>query len=140
MPWCGSASCRRGAASAEFALVGAAFLMLLLGGMDAARYLATVEAVRSATAEAARLVVLRGGANLNAGNAACAGLAGPLLGAATRAPLLEAAALSVTLSGCATSGVVTSVTVTASYPFAFVLPWFGASGRTITEAGQVVFN
>ena|GEM_PF-1867662 len=130
---------RRGAATIEFALIGSAFLMLLLGGMDAARYLATIEAVRSASAEAARMAVLRGSANLNAGSAACTGLAGPLSGT-PRSPLLDAAALSVALSGCTTSGTVTSVTVTASYPFAFALPWFGTGERVITEAGQVVFN
>lgn len=128
----------RGTTSAEFALVGAVLLVLLIGAIETCRYLLTAAALRTAAADAVRLATLVGGANLAAGRASCSGLSGPLDGAQARAPVLDAAQLSVTLTGCARNGAVTTVTVRASYPFRFALPLAGARERNITEVAQAV--
>ena len=133
--------CRRGVTSLEFALVGSLVLMLLLGASEAARYMMTLQSLRSVTGEAVRLVVLRGNANLNAGSAACTGLSGSLSGAAARVAFLKAASLTATMSGCTTgSNGITTVRVTVSYPFTFQVAYFGTRSRSISEINQALFN
>lgn len=147
MPWrvCNSvlgrlSGARRGITSVEFALIATVLLPLLLGAAEAGRYMVTQEALRSAAAEAARLVMLRGGANISGGNAPCTGMSGSLSGAATRVPFLQAASLSATMSGCATatSGI-SSVSVTVSYPFTLQFNYFGATNRPISEVVTAFF-
>ncbi len=131
---------RRGTTSLEFALVGGLLLSLLLGGVDLARYMFTLECLRAAAADAVRLATLQGSRNLNAGAGACANLAGSLAGASARVPFLQANLLTATLSGCATQAGVTTVTVTVRYPFSFAVGYFGARSRPITETAQALFN
>ncbi|MGK7869792.1 TadE/TadG family type IV pilus assembly protein [Falsiroseomonas sp. E2-1-a20] len=133
---------RRGVASLEFALVGPVLVLLLVGGMEAGRYMATVESLRMASAEAVRAVTLRGGSNIGSGLAACTGLSGAQagqaqIGEAARLPLLDPAKLEVTLSDCAMDGAVARVTVALRYPHAASLPWFAV---TLGETAQAVFN
>lgn len=130
----------RGATSLEFALVGGLLVSLLLGSIETGRYMFTVEMVRTATAEAVRLVTLRGSQNLNAGNPACTGLGGALAGAAERTPFLSSGSLTVTISGCATQAGITTVNITVGYPFTFAVPLFGATNRPLAETAQAVFN
>lgn len=139
-PRCGPRLGRRGATTVEFALIGGLVVMLLLGCLEIGRYLFTAEAVRTATAEAVRLVTLRGSQNLNAGSAACTNLSGALSGAAAKTPYLTPASLSVTMSGCASQAGVTTVTLTVQYPFSFVVDVFGARNRPIRETAQALFN
>ncbi len=131
---------RRGATSLEFAIISVVLLTLLLGAVEIARYMFTLEALRTAAAEAARAVTLRGSANMNAGLAPCSGLSGDLTGVEVSAPFLNPGALSLTMSGCATNAGVTTVAVTVSHPFGFVLPFFGSPPATMTETAQAVFN
>lgn len=146
MPWrgCGSgriALGRRGATSLEFALVATLLLALLLGSSEAARYMLTLQSLRSAADEAVRIVMLRGGANLNAGRAACYGMSGAVNGAASRVAFLNPVSLVTTMSACVTgSNGIASVTVTVSYPFTFQFSYFGARNRTLTESTQAIFN
>ncbi len=131
---------RRGTTSLEFALVGGLLLSLLVGGLDLARYMFTLECLRATTAEAVRLATLRGSQNLNAGSAACSSLSGSLAGAAARVPFLHADQVTATLSGCATQAGVTTVTVTVQYPFSFAVGYFGAKSRPMSETAQALFN
>jgi Flp pilus assembly protein TadG len=132
--------CRRGASALEFALVGGLALTLLLGSMEAARFLFTQQALRSLAGEAARAVGIKGSANMNALLAPCAGLSGPLTGLDLDGPFLTPATLTVTMSGCTTQGAVTLVTVTVSQPFGFTVSLFSPATLTLTEAVQGVFN
>jgi Flp pilus assembly protein TadG len=128
---------RRGAASLEFALVGPLLVLLLVGGMEAGRYMVTLESLRMASAEAVRTVTLRGGRNIGAGLAACTGLSGAQTGDAAGLPFLDAAKLTVMLSDCASDGAVTRVRVAVRYPHAATVPGFAV---TLTETAQAVFN
>jgi Flp pilus assembly protein TadG len=146
MPSCASARRHRarpaecGVASLEFALVGSLLMSLLFGTIEIGRYLFTLESLRTAAAEAARAVTLRGSANMNSGNDACTGLSGDLTGVQTRTPFLDPSTLSLKMSSCATNGGVTTVTVTVKYPFSFVVPVFGSRVSSLTETAQAVFN
>lgn len=145
MPWrgCNKGTAvlgRRGATSLEFAMVATVLLTLLLGAAEAGRYMMTLQSLRSATDEAVRLAMLRGGANLNAGSAPCTGMSGALSGAASRVAFLSSASLTATMSACATaSNGISSVTVTVSYPFTFQFSYFGARSRTLSESTQAIF-
>jgi Flp pilus assembly protein TadG len=125
-------------AAVEFAAVGGVLMLLVIGIAETGRYLLTLEAVRTAAADAVRLATLRGSANINAGASPCAGLAGSLAGAGTRAPLLRAADLAVTLSGCATMGTVTSVTVTVTYPYSVTVRLPSAGVTELRETAVAV--
>ena len=131
---------RRGATSVELALVASLLVSLLIGAVELGRYMATLQGLGTATAEAVRLATLRGGQNLAAGQPGCTNLSGSLAGAAAHSPFLVPARLTVTLSGCATQWGITRVTVTATYPFAFAVGTFGALNRPMSETAQAVFN
>ncbi|MFC7478327.1 TadE/TadG family type IV pilus assembly protein [Dankookia sp. GCM10030260] len=131
---------RGGTTSLEFALVGSLLMSLLLGSIEIGRYMLTLESVRTATAEAVRLVILRGSQNMNAGIEPCANLSGNLAGAGAQAPFLRSASLIVTMNGCATQAGITTVAITVDYPFIFGIPLFGVASRPLTEAAQAVFN
>ncbi len=133
-------SAQAGATSLEFALTGSILLSLLLGSVETGRYMFTLEMLRFAAADAARLVALRGSQNRNAGSSACAGLSGPLSGVTYRTPFLRADMLVVSLSNCVTAGGVTTVSVALQYPFTFSVPYFGVPSRQITETAQAVFR
>jgi Flp pilus assembly protein TadG len=124
----------------EFAVVGSLAFMLMFGVMEAARYQFTQQALRSVAGEAARQAMLLGAANMAARRAPCAGLTGTLAGATFSAPFLDASALSIQLSGCATLGAVTLVTVTVTHPFAFLTPLIQPASFTLTEATRAFFN
>jgi len=132
--------CRRGATALEFALVGGLALTLLLGGIEAARFMFTQQALRSLAGEAARVASLRGAANMNALRAPCTGLSGPLTGMDLGAPFLTPSTLTITMSGCTTQGAVTLVTVTISQPFDFKVSLLSPTSLTLTESVQGVFN
>ena len=85
-------------------------------------------------------MTLRGSQNMNAGVAACTNLTGALTGAAARVTYLQAASLTVTMSGCATLAGITRVTITVGYPFVFTVALFGTVDPQITETAQALFN
>jgi Flp pilus assembly protein TadG len=125
----------------EFALVGTVLMALLFGTIEIGRYLFTLEALRTAAAEAARVVTIRGSANMNARKSPCDGLDnGDLTGVPIRAPFLNAGTLSVKITGCTTNAGVTTVNMTVSHPFSFVMSYFGAGISSVSETAQAVFN
>ncbi|MCO6419236.1 pilus assembly protein [Siccirubricoccus sp. KC 17139] len=124
----------------EFAVMAVVLLSLLLGAIEIGRHMFTLEALRTATAEAVRVVTLRGSANMIARVAPCTGLSGDLAGVGLRAPFLNPGTLSMTMSGCATNAGITTVTVTVSHPFEFTVPLFGTPSLTLVETAQAVFN
>ena len=132
---------RRGATSLEFALVGSLLLTLILGASEAGRYMITLQSLRSAADEAVRLVVLRGGANINAGISPCAGLSGGLNGVAERVGFLEAASIVASLTACSTSSNgITTVSILIRYPFAIKINYFGRTNQILEEAALALFN
>ena len=146
MLWRGCSSPRpilgkRGATSLEFALVGSLLLTLILGASEAGRYMITLQSLRSAADEAVRLVVLRGGANINAGISPCAGLSGGLSGVAERVAFLEAASVAANLTACNTSSNgITTVSILVRYPFVFKIQYFGRNNQIIEESALALFN
>ncbi|MBP0493881.1 TadE/TadG family type IV pilus assembly protein [Pararoseomonas indoligenes] len=131
---------RRGATALEFAFTGVLLLALLVGILQVGRYLTTLAAVRTVAADAVRLTILRGSANLNAGAAACSNLSGNLTGANARASVLQGSALSVVLSGCATSSGVTTVTVTVTYPFTYSIPLVPGGTLQLRETATAIIT
>ena len=130
----------RGTASLEFALVGTLLMTLLFGSVELGRFMISLHALRTTTADAARAVALQGAANLNAARAPCAGLNGPLSAYHGRAVVLGSAVTTVTMSGCVTLGSVTTVTVTVSLPFAIIIPVFSGMGPSLQEVAQAAFH
>ncbi len=131
---------RRGASALEFAVAGGLACTIIIAALEAARFQFTLQALRSLAGEAARVVSLRGAANMNASRAPCTGLSGAVAGLDLSAPFLTPAQLTVTMSGCATQGAVTQVVVTVSQPFAFVAPLLSPHAPTLTESAMAVFN
>ncbi|MFT8246975.1 TadE/TadG family type IV pilus assembly protein [Roseomonas sp. BN140053] len=131
---------RSGAAALEFALVGVLLLSLLIGILQVGRYLMILGAVRMVAADAVRMAVLRGTANLNRSAPACSNLSGNLPGAAARASVLQDAGLSVVLSDCGTRSGVTTVTVTVSYPFTYSIPLVPSRALQLRETAKAVIN
>lgn len=138
--WRRAARDQAGATTLEFGLIGVVLIALLFGCMEFSRYLITVSSVRTATAEAVRLAMLRGGQNLTTNKSACTNMTGALDGATDRAPLLNATSLSVTMSGCTTTDGITTVSIAVSYPFVFNLPLFSVTNKTISGSAQAIFN
>jgi Flp pilus assembly protein TadG len=136
----GVVRCRRGAAASEFAIIGVLLFSLMIGIMEVGRYLMIVQALRTVTADAVRLAVLRASANLNAGNAACTNLSGNLSGANARVPVLKSEALSVTLSGCGTQAGITTVNVTATFPFTYSIPLLPTTSLQLRQTALAVVN
>lgn len=134
-----SRAAERGATSLEFALVGSLLMALLLGAIEIGRYLFTLEALRTAAAEAARKVTVLGSANMNAGNDPCKGLSGDLA-VPSRAPFLNPGTLKVRITACVPNGDITTVTITVEHDFSFIVPFFGTGVSSISETAQAVFN
>lgn len=120
---------RRGATALEFALVGSAFVMLLLGAADLARYWFSVQALHHAVAEASRLALV---------DASVTGCNPARLAGVTQHPGLRGS----TLRLCITRGMaggIGSLTVTASAPFRFAYAGFGARDLTLNETATLRF-
>lgn len=131
---------RRGTTSLEFALVGSLLMSLLLGSIEVSRYMFTLESMRVVVSEAVRLATLQGSRNMNAGSAPCTNLSGPLAGAGAQTPFLDAALLTVAMSGCVTHAGTTRVTIKVSYEFTVSVPLLGTTKQSLTEMTQAVFN
>lgn len=129
----------RGVTSLEFAFVGGLFVMMLVGTMEMCRYMFTLHSVRDATAEAVNMVIRQANRNVGAGSAPCTNLSGPLTGVTDPGQFLKAASLTVTMSNCVRNVGVYTVDIVVTYPFTFVVPYFGAPDRPITEVAQAPF-
>ena len=118
---------RRGSVAVEFAFVGVIFVTLLLGAVDLARYQIVRQSLRSMAQEAARqaMIISSNGA-VAGGPCGSTVTAGQLRTAVTTptnpTPMLVPANLTLH-PVCANAGGVRTVTVTAIYPFTFVVPF-----------------
>jgi Flp pilus assembly protein TadG len=106
-----AASCQRGAAAIEFAIILPVLLLFLLGIMDTGRLLWTFATLHRASDAAARCAAIQA--------AGCTTSSGTQSYAAAQAWGLTvlASAFTVTTPACGTQ-------VAASYTFTFVIPWF----------------
>lgn len=128
----------RGSVAVEFAFVGLIFFTLLLGAVDLARYQFMQQSLRSMAGEAARQAMIISSAGAVAGGpCATAVTAGQLRTAVTTptnpTPMLAIASLTLN-PVCTASGGVRTVTVTATYPFTFVVPFLPALTDLTTSA------
>ncbi len=136
---------RRGASALEMSLVMPMLLLLLIGIMELARYAFTAESIRTVTAEAARLAVL-GSISSSAGLVlsgstitSCTTDATVNASAAKRTPFINTATLTLCVSSSTTNGV-TTVIVSAQYPFSSFLPATSFLSTTISDTTQLVFR
>ena len=121
----------RGATALEAALIGGLFCFLLFGAIELGRYYYTFQAVRTIVAEASRTAQINGALDGCAtGNA--------INQAIVNRTALNPATLTVCLSR-STLNSVTTVQVNATYPFNFVVPFFGNTSRTLSENTVVVY-
>lgn len=132
---------RRGASSLEFALVSIPLMLLLLGGMELARYAATVASLRAVTDMATRTATLRGYANMTAGRSACDGLAtgGSMVSESMPTFILQRPRLTVTIDSCATNGAITTVGMTARYSHDFAFAFLAPASGTLVETSAAAF-
>jgi Flp pilus assembly protein TadG len=112
--------CRRGMVTLEFGLIAASLIIVLAGALDFARFLATRTALRAAVGEVVRAAMT---------SSSLTGCTTPETYAISKVAMLAANDLTV----CVTRGT-NSLTVTASYSFAFVIPILGTAPRTINAS------
>lgn len=118
-----------GTVALEFGLVGGLFFLLVLAVMDLGRFYLTVHSLHTVVGAAMRAAIV---------NPALSGCTAPAAQVAAQAPFLEASQLTLCVTQALSSGV-TTITVNASYNFAFVLPsWTNASG-TLTDSTTASF-
>lgn len=133
---------RRGASSLEFALVAIPLFVLILAGLELARYAATVASLRAVTDDAVRAATLTGYANLNANRAACTSLgAGTTLSPNTSLNyMVKWDRLTLTINTCTTNGPITTVGLTARYNHTFLFSALSQYSGTIVETATASFN
>lgn len=118
-----------GTAAVEFGLVGGIFFLLVLGVMDLGRYYLTLHSLHTVLGDATRTALV---------DPSFGGCPASVTEVAAGAPFLQPAALSLCVTRSVSSGLNT-ITVTASYPFSFILPnWVGSSG-TLTDTTTVSY-
>ncbi|MDJ0391286.1 TadE/TadG family type IV pilus assembly protein [Roseomonas sp. E05] len=126
---------RRGALSLELGLVALPFLMLLLGGIELARYAYTVEAVeRHANATLRAALVYVGGDTTNRClSELSAAIAPPAL-----LPGLAADRMIRNQASCAIDSTSRQITVrvAVAYRFSFIAALFGAVEQEISRTAQ----
>jgi Flp pilus assembly protein TadG len=136
------AGSKRGAVAVEFAMIGLVFFVLLMGAVDVGRYQITVQSLHDISAEAARVALLFAGqtesANARNGTTTSTLMSGAALKAAVTSPsnltpFLAPASLIIT-STLTTPNGVSTITVTATYPFAFLAPLLPGGNRTLTDS------
>jgi Flp pilus assembly protein TadG len=113
-----------GSTSLEFALVAIPFLFMLIAGMDLGRYFITQHSLRTLGSEAVRSTLIY----CFGQNTACSLPAANKQTAKAMVPFLAAGSIGLTASQTApVAGTgFRTITVTAQYPFAFILPaWTG---------------
>jgi Flp pilus assembly protein TadG len=125
---------RAGSASLEFAFVVVPFLVLLVAAMDLARYFVTQQLLRTVTVAAARecMVLVTGGAtDCNTIQAQVESIA----------PILNPGLLNISASSplTDTKKKATTVTITSTYPFTFVLPFWAAESGVLSAETTLSF-
>jgi len=127
---------RRGLAAVEFALVGLALMMLLLGSMDLARWFFATESLRTVAADTARAALIAGlnGAPMTYdGNGVPPGVTLP--------PGLDPNILYMRVQPAAGPRPgTTTVTVTARYDFVFfTVSWGTDTARRLEEVLKITY-
>ena len=136
---------RRGVTALEFAFVGGAFIMLMLGVIECGRYYFTVQSVRLLTGEVARKAITQ----LNAGivnGGGCGSVNGPVLieSLTSLTPLLNEPVAdwptkSVAVVCPSGAGGVGTVRVDLSYRFNFIVRFLPSGNLTISDSTRLSF-
>jgi hypothetical protein len=113
--------------SLELALVLVAFLWMMMGIFDLARYLVIVQSLVTLMTDAERYAVID---PLDATNYCFGAATWP--NTATSAPLLDPNQVNVSICQVTVAGV-NQMQVTATYPFAAITPGLEALNGTVTE-------
>jgi Flp pilus assembly protein TadG len=113
--------------SLEFALVFPMFMLLFLGTIELGRYWLTVHSLRTLAAEASRAALID--TTLGASAQDCTT---PKTRVGGLAPFVNTSSLTLCVTQTTKGGVIT-ISVTASYPFGFVLPILNPSSGTLSE-------
>ena len=126
-----------GTASMEFALVGTAFLLLLLGCMDLGRYFIVQHSVRTVAAEAARAAIVLAGSTacpqLSLSSATIKGKVAPSV------PFLDPASLILTVVPTCNVDGTTTITASSQYAFIFVVPVWNFLNGNIIEITKMTY-
>lgn len=137
MPRCATSSTRgrrrwlgnRGAVALEFAMVGSAYLVLLVCTIEVGRYAFTRVSVTAAVGEAKRVAVI---------DPTMVGCVLPKASIASRISFLHQPDLTLCITRSTAAGI-TTATISVSYPFHFIVPLLGTAPRTITASGSAKF-
>jgi len=133
---------RKGLTTLETALVLVVFFTLLFGVMDLARYFLTWHGLNTVVSEAAREAMILEPSS--PWTYACANpTSGPAATAAASAPFLNTSNLTLcvttntTTGTCPQGGQCITISVTASYPFSFMIAPLSAANGTLSAATQL---
>jgi Flp pilus assembly protein TadG len=125
--------------SLEFAFVAVAFFLLLFAGIDLSRYFLTWHGLNTLAAEAARAWMVNNGPAYSCAHPT----SGTAATVAQSAPFLKPNRLTLCVikNQTTSNGVVTSTTlvVTASYPFSFMIPPLSAANGTLSSATTLTY-
>jgi len=137
---------RRGTTAIEFGFVGLIFFTLLLGAVDIGRYQFTVQSLRDISAEAARAALIDAdnvAGQIANGTAATtetdAALKTAVTSPANLTPFLTPSKLTLVTARATAANGVTTITVTATYPFQFVAPVLSGAPLTLSDSTAVSY-
>ena len=120
---------RSGSVALEFGLVSGIFFMILMACIDLGRYYATWSSLHTVLGDAMRAASI---------DPSFSGCDTPKQKVAANAPFLAPSQLGLCVTQNVSSGM-TTITVTATYPFTFTLPkWVGFNG-TLTDQSTASF-
>ena len=125
---------RAGNSVLQFALVSIVLFTLVFGITDLARYFLAWQGLNTVASEAARASMVN-----NKWTFACANpTSGTAANVAAAAPFLSTSALTLCVTSSTSNGI-TTVSVTASYPFTFMIAPLSAANATLTAATQLAY-
>lgn len=136
---------RSGASALEMALVLPVFLTMMIGVLEIGRYIFTMEALRSITAEAARLSMIdptkkSTGVVLSGGTISSCTVSSTLkVAAATKTPFIDTSSLTLCISNIVVDSKVTII-VSTQYPFTTLLPILSVMNTTLTDNTTLVYR
>ncbi|MBX9699523.1 MAG: hypothetical protein K2X74_08800 [Acetobacteraceae bacterium] len=123
-------------------MVSIPLFLLILSGLELARYAATIASMRAVVDEAVRGVTLAGYANLIADRAACNGLGSGtnLLTDSMQTYMMRRDRFTLTVNSCTTTNAVTTVAMTARYNHTFLFSMLSARSGNFEETATAAFN
>lgn len=114
---------RSGTTALEFGLLAGVFFALLMAGMDLGRYYLTLHSLHTLLGKAMRAALI---------DPQLTGCSAPVSGLSAATPFLDPAKLTLCVSQSVASGM-TTITVTATYPFTFLLPAWTGDSTTLSD-------